>query len=482
MVVSVLQEWLLRNGSSQFAQQELAGFATVELPREIPESASNEYWLCNNNRFGILVSEDGWDIRTGAESLANRKSKVNGSRKRLLSFEELDRLCGWLATHWDAIAFGKDPRPPVLRDKGVAACRAYERARITASPEELADLQLWWTKHAIRAADPDLPNIFLERQVDDLVISWDASPSGNHSFMIPYGTEITSVRFAVPHLRRLLGSRKNDFTISPKRKKQVFGVDPDAGYRILRSTFQNMTKEWLRDHQFSNENASEMALAGTARHPVVGLLRSAQSSKISLSDIESIWGKLQPNTGNRFQHLRALAKGMNAQIDLREPWQSGYHLARLVRAELSIPETGYFDIEAAVQKLGVDVQDASFADESILAACVGSPQFAPLIVVNTRCDDANGPSGRRITLAHELCHLLFDRSRMQSFARFEGGAAETDRLIEMRANAFAVELLAPIRSFIRPDGNLMTDEEAEKLSVELQVSIVAVRRHVQNHR
>ena len=55
-------------------------------------------------------------------------------------------------------------------------------------------------------------------------------------------------------------------------------------------------------------------------------------------------------------------------------------------------------------------------------------------------------------------------------------------MIEMRANAFAVELLAPIRTFVKPDGTLMTDEEAEQLSPRLEVSTVAIRRHVQNHR
>ena len=120
-----------------------------------------------------------------------------------------------------------------------------------------------------------------------------------------------------------------------------------------------------------------MALTGTARHPVVGLLRSAQGSTISLADFETILAMLQPNPGNRFQDLRALAKGMNANIDLRKPWRSGYHLARLVRAELGQKETGYFDIEAAVQKMSIDVRDVSLTDPTILAACVGSPQFAP---------------------------------------------------------------------------------------------------------
>jgi Zn-dependent peptidase ImmA (M78 family) len=149
-------------------------------------------------------------------------------------------------------------------------------------------------------------------------------------------------------------------------------------------------------------------------------------------------------------------------------------------------ETGYFDIEAAIQKMGIDVHEVLLNDPTIQGACVGSPQFAPLIAVNIAYADADAAdkkkSGRRITLAHELCHLLFDRSRMQSLARFEGGAAVSDRLIEMRANAFAVELLAPIKSFVRPDGPLMSDEEAEKFALPLGVSAVAILRHVQNHR
>jgi Zn-dependent peptidase ImmA (M78 family) len=364
----------------------------------------------------------------------------------------------------------------------VAACRAYEDARIDATHEELVELQAWWEKHAFRAADPELPNVFLERQGDDLVISWDEFPTETRSFMIPYGAEVTSTRFAIPILRRLIGGRLDKIEVEPKIKKRVLSVTPGDGFRVLRATFSDVTSQWLIDHRFSDEDAREMALTGHAKHPVVGLLRSAQGSKIRVADFETIWDMLQPNQGNSFKSLRAIAKGMNSQVDTREPWRSGYHLARLVRAELNHAETGYFDIEAAVGQMGIDVRDVSLTDQAILAACVGSPQFVPLIAINTDCDDSKGPSGRRITLAHELCHLLFDRSRMQSFARFEGGAADSDRLIEMRANAFAVELLAPIMTFVKPDGTLSTEDEAERLSAQLEISAVAIRRHVRNHR
>ena len=333
-VASVLQGWLLQQWSDKVAEQHVTAFAKVEIPPETLEPVADKYWLCENHEFGVILERDGWEIRAGTRSLSTWKSKVDDSRGRLMTLEQLDRLCGWLARNWYVIAYGKDPRPPRLREQEVAACRAYEDARTDASPEELAELQSWWGKHAFRAADPELPNVFLERQGDDLVISWDESPSETRAFMIPYGTEITSARFAVPILRRLVGSRIGNVEVEPKFERRVIEVDPEAGFGALRSTFPGITAQWLIDHRFSDEDARDMALTGTARHPVVGLLRSAQGSMISLADLETILAMLQPNPGNRFQDLRALARGMNANIDLRKPWRSGYHLARLVRAEL----------------------------------------------------------------------------------------------------------------------------------------------------
>jgi Zn-dependent peptidase ImmA (M78 family) len=481
-ITSVLQGWLLERWTDQSAIDYVKEFTEVDIPPQKQQPVADDYWFCENRAFGIRIDSEGWEIRGGVHFLSTWKSKTDSSRGWLLPLHLLDQLAGWLARNWYVIAYGKDLRPPRLREREVAACRAFEDARTDATSEELQELQSWWEKHAFRSADPELPNIFLERQGDDLVFSWDESPSKTRSFMIPYGTEITSARFAVPILRRFVASRIGNVEVEPKVKKRVLDVDPEVGVRAIRSTFPGITSEWLVEQRFSEEDAREMALTGTARHPVIGLLRSAQGSKIALSDFETILGMLQPNSGNCYQYLRALAKSMNANIDLREPWQSGYHLARLVRAELGQKETGYFDVDVVVCNLKIDMREATLSDPTILAACVGSPQFMPLIAINVACEDAAGLSGRRITLAHELCHLLFDRSRMRSFARFEGGAADSDRLIEMRANAFAVELLAPIKSFIKEDGALMTNEEAESLSPQLHVSTVAIRRHLQNYR
>jgi Zn-dependent peptidase ImmA (M78 family) len=483
-LVELIDGWLSHEWSEDLAKRHTSVFSDVEVPDLEPMPVINHYELSEQNGgFRVTIDANGWRIQSGRNRLTAWKSKRDDRRSDSLPLDQLDKLCGWLARNWDAVAYGKHPRPLSLRDRrGVSACRAYESAFRESQPDARGELESWWQRHAFRAADPELPNIFLERQGDEVVFSWDDSPSSEHSFQFFPGMESAAARFVVPSIRQLISRRFERVEVEPKFKKRVTQLTPEEGFRAARSTIDHVTDQWLVDRRFNTEDALELARTGTALHPVVGLLRSAQGSRLSPDDVVSVLDTLRPNDGSRFQKLRAIAKNMDSHIDLREPWESGYHLARQVRAELGLQETGYFDVETTVRDLGIEVSDVSLTDPGILAVCVGSPQYAPLISINLACQDAEGPSGRRITLAHELCHLLFDRTRMKGFARFEGGAAESDRLIEMRANAFAVELLAPLDSFKKPDETWMSEEEAIALSATLEVSKVAISRHLQNRK
>jgi Zn-dependent peptidase ImmA (M78 family) len=143
----------------------------------------------------------------------------------------------------------------------------------------------------------------------------------------------------------------------------------------------------------------------------------------------------------------------------------------------------YIDIEKEVGNLGVETHNIELPDTHIFGVCMGTPAFVPLILLNLFSDDASGVSGRRVTLAHELCHLLFDRAGLRSLARFEGGAAaDSDRLMEMRANAFAVELLVPMATLIDQCGAVFGDEQLLEISRVQGVSLVALQRHAGNLR
>jgi len=110
-------------------------------------------------------------------------------------------------------------------------------------------------------------------------------------------------------------------------------------------------------------------------------------------------------------------------------------------------------------------------------ACWGS--IDPLILLN-RNEQARAASkhGRRSTLAHELCHLLVDRTRALPVAEVLGG--EVDSESEKRANAFAAEALLPQVHAIEVLRNAPSLREAvETLARTHQVSrqLVAYQLH-----
>jgi Zn-dependent peptidase ImmA (M78 family) len=71
---------------------------------------------------------------------------------------------------------------------------------------------------------------------------------------------------------------------------------------------------------------------------------------------------------------------------------------------------------------------------------------------------------------------------MRGLARVEGGNADSDRLIEMRANAFAVELLLPMENLVDELGNFFQDDDLKRLAEQRHISFHALSAHADNLR
>ena len=146
--------------------------------------------------------------------------------------------------------------------------------------------------------------------------------------------------------------------------------------------------------------------------------------------------------GAESEKLRALVRS-EPIVDTGPPWEQGYELAQEVLEDMShlAQEEGLLDMGSLLDTLGVDVHDLELSDRTIRGLAVAGPDFHPGIRVNVS-HEANGyPSGRRFTLAHELCHLLFDREAGRRLSMASGPWAPRD--IERRANAFAAMFLMP---------------------------------------
>ena len=111
---------------------------------------------------------------------------------------------------------------------------------------------------------------------------------------------------------------------------------------------------------------------------------------------------------------------------------------------------------------------------------IAGPHHRSAILVNGRYDANAGEAGRRFTLAHGLCHLLFDRERGRPLAVASGLWAP--RAIEQRANAFAAMLLMPASLLKRTLAGLTvavaTKEAVDEVAGRLRTGRLAVLNHL----
>ena len=125
------------------------------------------------------------------------------------------------------------------------------------------------------------------------------------------------------------------------------------------------------------------------------------------------------------------------------PWSQGYDLADALHEDLGMEFTqdDSVDIDRLIEKLGIKTVFLELSDENILGVSIAGPDHCPGIAINRRHHRNEHPFGLRFTLAHELCHVLFDREEGRRLAVASGPWAPCS--IEQRANAFAAMLLMP---------------------------------------
>ena len=170
-------------------------------------------------------------------------------------------------------------------------------------------------------------------------------------------------------------------------------------------------------------------------------------------------------------------------------WRVGYQLAEQARGMLGLDRKPINSMRDLVEsRLGIPVVQVGLP-ERIAGATIASNGLRG-IVLNTKGANANVWI-RRATLAHELAHILFDPDerlesvRVDTYEQVERNALQESASpdpVEQRANAFAVEFLAPesaIKEVIPAPGNV-TAAKIETVMSHFGIGKVAARYHVRN--
>ncbi|MBS0602652.1 MAG: ImmA/IrrE family metallo-endopeptidase [Proteobacteria bacterium] len=122
------------------------------------------------------------------------------------------------------------------------------------------------------------------------------------------------------------------------------------------------------------------------------------------------------------------------------PYDQAYALAEWLRRNIGLKDGSRVNPQEMLELWNVAVTDIDLDGADIDAvACWGLR--GPAIFMNTSPEWRSQGVRRRASLAHEICHLLFDRKSALPVAEVLGGAV--DPIAEQRARAFAAELLLP---------------------------------------
>jgi transcriptional regulator with XRE-family HTH domain len=165
-------------------------------------------------------------------------------------------------------------------------------------------------------------------------------------------------------------------------------------------------------------------------------------------------------------------------------WEHGFSLAVRARDILNLPQSATIrPLRTLIFRLGIPLINATLP-EKVAGATLSSGGVRG-ILVNTAGQNAN-VWVRRSTMAHELGHLLWDPEHKLKSVRVDkyadiGSADATNDHVEGRANAFAVEFLAPRRELEKMYRTSATSEDGLRAVMErFGISFTAARFHVWN--
>jgi Zn-dependent peptidase ImmA (M78 family) len=187
---------------------------------------------------------------------------------------------------------------------------------------------------------------------------------------------------------------------------------------------------------------------------------------------------------DRFVALSKRFRPVVVQQD--EPWRQGYRLAQAARRALDLGEAPILSMRQVCERAGVLLLEAELP-MGVSALCFSDQHHGPTILLNLQGPNEN-PLVRRVTLAHELCHILYDRNELETLEHFDPYSNEVGPdakpPVEQRAGAFSVEFLAPEDELARAWHTTRTLAPPEALRAMMErfgVSMTAMRFHLYNH-
>lgn len=322
----------------------------------------------------------------------------------------------------------------------------------------------WWERHAIRASAQGgiLPDVFFRRSRNQIEVSWghtrvEGAPR-DLRFLAPAGHALLEPKQTAHCLYKAIKQAVDELCERVPNNPRLSSLHTEVNQLSEPRSF--LRAAWIAGIGKSTEESEAILLRlGNKLAQKYKELIIPAPEELVISHAPAavlMFGSLSPNVEEHdVQALLALLKdtvGIGREAD-RLPlikyeamrssaWQQGYLLANLARKEMGVSETLYkVDLDKLFSRNGIRKREVDLSDIKIRAVAICGQGLHPVVAFNKSSKHNESEPGLRFTLAHELCHLLFDEEEGVPLAVASGPWAPAE--IEKRANAFAAMFLMP---------------------------------------
>jgi Zn-dependent peptidase ImmA (M78 family) len=467
-------------------------------------------WLDDADPVNCRPAGHGWSMGALRITIAGTDVTESGVGGAVTSFVGwyLSPFLHWLATNWAELLHEDDFAWTERTGQPAAiACRRaldlHRGSKTSSGREAYGRIQSWFFRHGLRAASAGgfFPDLFIRRFEDDIELSWAPSviPFAPKDFA--FASPIGAVRLAVADVARPLWdalqwaiahppadmdpSFGDDWTALREKVDALKNVDVAT---LDRSINADLLSKVL--HSFEEKGRSDLVVEHAAndnywietRAPAVAMFGGVDP-QLKPRDIDRLRDILiDADGGQDAPRLAELVSDRAASPLGLVPHQDGYDFARDLLDEFDLPDdrNDFVDVVGLCADLGIDIRDELLETDTIRGVALAGEGFRPTIVVNGTSRFNANEEGRRFTIAHELCHVLHDRTRARRIAHVSGLWVAPG--IEKRANAFAAYLLMPwdlIEQHLA--GRLPSDEQSVRdVASMLRVNESALVEHLYN--
>jgi Zn-dependent peptidase ImmA (M78 family) len=424
----------------------------------------------------------------------------------------------WIARNWDFLLHEERlPAKNAGSDAWLSMARTAE-APPGASDEEAERWETrwhdWWGRHCLLACREGglLPNLFIRRWCDQIELSWGdrrlAGAPAHFRFEAFHGCARFSPDAIAPVLYSILDescrhlqNELPDSELVASLARDVAAIETTDHRRRLgllsgyRSDQAVSADRWESVQAFfpgDLTSGQKSVLFGSYESRLVvygscqaALMFGSVSPSVSDADAQLLAAKLVEyyDADGDSAILRQFVRNTPFDRSDDEAWQQGYRLAEDLHEALGqdFASGPAIDIEGLCRHFSITTDDIALDDQSIRAVAIAGEQHRPVMLINKNYEYRE-TEPRRFTMAHELCHILHDRSYGAQLAMASGPWAPRD--IEKRANAFAAMFLMPtalLESVVRPlSVPLNTAAGVWQVAKEMQTSFSATLEHLHN--